>query len=148
MLPPAPGPATAAITVHGQTVDEQTRCVHYRSALDVVAIRFHCCRRFYPCHRCHAEAETHPATQWPRDEWEHPAILCGVCRGVLSIRSYQAVHACPACGAPFNDACAAHAPLYFEAAPLESVLPESVLPDPINQVSAPGHAVPPAAPSR
>jgi uncharacterized CHY-type Zn-finger protein len=108
----APAPETTP-TVHGQTVDDQTRCVHYRSAVDVVAIQFHCCRRFYPCYQCHAQAEPHPATQWPADEWGHPAILCGVCRATISIRSYQAIHACPRCTAPFNDACALHADFYF-----------------------------------
>jgi uncharacterized CHY-type Zn-finger protein len=111
---PAPdGTPETAATVFGQTVDDQTRCVHYRSDVDVIAIQFHCCRRFYPCYRCHAEAETHPASQWPEAEWDHPAILCGVCRTTLSIHLYQSVHACPACSAPFNDGCALHAPLYF-----------------------------------
>lgn len=28
--------------VHGPTVDDQTRCVHYQTDLDVIAIRFAC----------------------------------------------------------------------------------------------------------
>jgi len=112
-MPSCPPNSAVPVTVFGQTVDDQTRCVHYRSAVDVVAIQFHCCLRFYPCYRCHAEAETHPASQWPEARFDHPAILCGVCHETLSIRLYQSVHACPACAAPFNDACALHAPLYF-----------------------------------
>ena len=100
--------------IHGQTVDAQTRCVHYRSELDIVAIRFVCCGRVYPCYQCHAAGETHAAQLWPADLWTEQAILCGVCRGTLSIADYRAATACPACGAAFNDGCRAHAHLYFD----------------------------------
>ncbi len=33
----------AQIIVKGKLVDDQTRCVHYRSTLDVIAIKFKCC---------------------------------------------------------------------------------------------------------
>ncbi len=100
--------------VHGRTVDGETRCVHYGTVLDVVAIRFRCCDRYYPCFSCHAEAETHPVLRWPTDKWQENAILCGVCRTELSIVSYRAAAVCPACGAGFNPGCATHFPLYFE----------------------------------
>ena len=100
--------------IHGQIVDAQTRCVHYRSALDVVAIQFFCCRRFYPCHQCHAAGETHAARLWPADRWAEHAILCGVCHSTLSIDAYRTASACPSCGAAFNDGCSAHAHLYFD----------------------------------
>ena len=99
---------------HGQTVDAQTRCVHYRSELDIVAIKFFCCGRFYPCYQCHAAGETHAARLWPAALWAEQALLCGVCRGTLSIADYRATTACPACGAAFNDGCRAHAHLYFD----------------------------------
>ena len=47
--------------VYGQTIDDQTRCVHYGTPADVVAIKFFCCRRYYPCHRCHEDSAGHPA---------------------------------------------------------------------------------------
>jgi len=99
--------------VYGPIVDDQTRCVHYRSALDVVAIKFACCRRYYACFQCHAESESHPAGQWPEAEWAEQAVLCGVCRVEMSIRSYRAAHSCPSCSAEFNDGCRLHAHLYF-----------------------------------
>lgn len=102
--------------VFGRTVDGQTRCVHYGSALDVVAIRFHCCRRYYPCHRCHAETAGHPAEVWPAAEHEDPAVLCGVCGRELSVRAYLEAATCPHCAAPFNPGCRLHAHLYFAAA--------------------------------
>jgi uncharacterized CHY-type Zn-finger protein len=102
------------IPVYGPVVDDHTRCVHYRTSVDVVAIRFHCCDRYYPCHLCHSETETHSATQWPVAERSARAVLCGVCRYELTITEYLGVTACPACAAPFNERCSLHAHLYFE----------------------------------
>lgn len=100
--------------VLGPTVDDETRCIHYRTDLDVIAIRFACCGEFYPCHLCHAETADHPAQQWPvADRGEH-AVLCGVCRATLTIADYLASDSCPRCAAAFNPGCALHAPLYFE----------------------------------
>jgi uncharacterized CHY-type Zn-finger protein len=105
---------SASPVVHGATVDDQTRCIHYRTELDVVAIKFACCGRYYPCHACHAEAESHAARRWPRGAGGEPAILCGVCRSELTIDAYRATDVCPACGAAFNPGCRLHAHLYFD----------------------------------
>jgi uncharacterized CHY-type Zn-finger protein len=121
-----PGTATSGLTgqpvrprVHGRTIDAATRCVHYNGPTDIVAIRFRCCDRFYPCFACHAEAETHPALRWAPGEWAERAILCGACGHTLSIEEYRGVSGCPACGSAFNDGCRLHAHLYFEVpAPL------------------------------
>ncbi|MFE7630397.1 CHY zinc finger protein [Kocuria sp. NPDC057446] len=102
--------------VLGRPVDEQTRCVHYRTALDVIAIKFRCCREYYPCHLCHQETAGHPAAQWPVEEYDTEAVLCGVCGHELSVREYLAVEGCPRCAARFNPGCALHADLYFEPA--------------------------------
>jgi uncharacterized CHY-type Zn-finger protein len=101
--------------VLGRPVDDQTRCVHYRTALDVVAIRFRCCQEFYPCHLCHQESAGHAAVQWPIEEYGTAAVLCGVCKAELAINEYLAVDACPRCAAPFNPGCRSHAQLYFQA---------------------------------
>jgi len=37
-------------TVRGVDVGPETRCRHYDSELDVIAIRFPCCETFYPCY--------------------------------------------------------------------------------------------------
>lgn len=99
--------------VSGDTVDAQTRCRHYHTALDIVAIQFYCCGRFYPCLHCHAESESHPIVPWPADRLDHPAILCGVCSARLAITAYTAAAACPECGAAFNPRCAQHSGVYF-----------------------------------
>lgn len=99
--------------VHGPTVDEQTRCIHYATPLDVIAIRFACCGEYYPCHLCHEESADHPAHPWPADSDDVRAILCGQCWSELTIGEYRVATGCPRCGAPFNPRCAAHHPIYF-----------------------------------
>ena len=103
--------------VYGQTTDDMTRCVHYATAFDIVAIKFKCCGRYYPCFQCHADGETHPAERWPEAEWSEQAILCGQCRTELTITEYRRATACPSCGAAFNERCSLHAHLYFDVPP-------------------------------
>ncbi|MBB5750296.1 CHY zinc finger protein [Micrococcus sp. TA1] len=99
--------------VLGRLVDDQTRCVHYRTSLDVVAIKFRCCDQYYPCHLCHQETSGHPAVPWPVSEHDTSAVLCGVCKTELAIRDYLSVDCCPHCSARFNPGCRLHAHLYF-----------------------------------
>ncbi|WP_295012113.1 CHY zinc finger protein [uncultured Microbacterium sp.] len=110
-------PSDPRRTMRGRPVDAQTRCVHYRTALDIVAIRFACCGEYYPCHACHEETADHPARTWPADRRDATAILCGACGAELSIAAYLAVTACPRCGTGFNPRCALHADLYFAPQP-------------------------------
>ncbi|MFK3669528.1 CHY zinc finger protein [Leifsonia aquatica] len=98
----------------GPTVDDETRCIHYRTELDVIAIRFACCGEYYPCHLCHAEAADHPAHAWPEGSGAERAVLCGVCGDELTIAAYLGVEGCPACGAAFNPGCKLHRHLYFD----------------------------------
>jgi len=101
--------------VYGVNVGPETRCEHYDGETDVIAIRFACCNRFYPCHACHDAVADHDAAVWPREAFDEPAVLCGVCGTVLSINTYlQAESACPNCGAAFNPGCEQHHALYFE----------------------------------
>ncbi|HEU0196413.1 MAG TPA: CHY zinc finger protein [Nevskiaceae bacterium] len=103
-----------AAVIHGAPVDAQTRCVHYASPLDVVAIRFACCGDYYPCYRCHEAYAGHAAQVWPASAFDTRAVLCGVCRYEMTIREYLAARACPHCHAPFNPRCSLHASRYFE----------------------------------
>ncbi len=103
--------------VLGQVVDAQTRCAHYNTDLDVIAIRFFCCREYYPCHLCHAEVPgQHEAKGWPVTEYDARAVMCGVCEHELSIAGYLARADCPGCGARFNPGCKLHTDRYFSPA--------------------------------
>lgn len=99
--------------VYGPAVDEHTRCIHYRTELDVIAIRFACCGRYYPCHLCHEQTAGHLARPWPAGSGDVRAVLCGECWSELTVAAYVAADACPRCGAGFNPRCALHHPLYF-----------------------------------
>ena len=101
--------------VRGLELDPETRCAHWRSPLDVVAIKMRCCGVYYACRDCHDALSSHPAEVWPRAEWSEPAVLCGACGTELSVNAYLACdNRCPACAATFNPGCKLHHHLYFE----------------------------------
>lgn len=101
--------------VKGKLADEQTRCVHYHSMLDVIAIKFKCCGEYYPCFQCHEEETAHAPEIWKKEEWDEKAILCGVCGLEMTIRQYvSSNNQCPGCNAAFNPGCSRHYHLYFE----------------------------------
>lgn len=103
------------VAVFGVAVDDETRCAHYDTDRDVVAIRFACCERFYPCHACHDAVADHDPARWPRERFDEPAVLCGVCGTTLSVATYlDCEHECPECGHAFNPGCEAHADRYFD----------------------------------
>ncbi len=103
------------VLVLGLKVDPQTRCQHWQSPLDVIAIKMHCCGAYYACKDCHEALADHPITVWPRDQWETKAVLCGVCKTELTIADYLASgYECPACRAPFNPGCRKHYEFYFK----------------------------------
>jgi uncharacterized CHY-type Zn-finger protein len=101
---------------HGVSLDPQTRCAHWHSALDIIAIKMRCCGKYYACRECHDELESHTVQVWPKAEWDQPAILCGACRTELSVRHYMDCgNVCSSCNAGFNPGCRTHYHLYFEA---------------------------------
>lgn len=102
--------------VFGVELDAETRCAHYKSPRDVIAIRMKCCGEYYACRECHDALARHPAEVWPQAEWDQAGALCGVCGSELTIRQYlDCGNTCPHCGAGFNPGCRNHYHLYFEA---------------------------------
>lgn len=100
--------------VFGVSVDPETRCAHYGEEYDVLALRFGCCERFYPCFRCHEAVAGHEAEPWPSDRFGEVAALCGRCGTALTAATYlDAGPSCPACGGVLNPGCADHAHRYF-----------------------------------
>ncbi|WP_135852212.1 CHY zinc finger protein [Halorussus salinus] len=105
--------------IHGQSirgveVGPETRCAHYDSERDVVALRFACCEAYFPCFRCHDAVADHEAERLSVESGE-AAVLCGVCGSGLTPREFvDGEHRCPDCGAAFNPGCGDHYDLYFE----------------------------------
>lgn len=99
--------------VYGSIIDEQTRCVHYHSNEDIIAIKFRCCGKYYPCYRCHDDQEDHAIIPWGTDEYDAYAILCGVCRRAHTISEYMNTDRCLKCSSKFNEGCKHHHHIYF-----------------------------------
>ncbi len=104
--------------VKGISLDSNTRCFHYHSPTDIIAIKMRCCGTYYACIDCHAALAGHAPQVWPRDQWHQKAVLCGGCGLEMSVLEYMASeNHCPGCGLPFNPGCRNHYHLYFETVP-------------------------------
>ncbi|MGJ9382619.1 CHY zinc finger protein [Salipaludibacillus sp. CF4.18] len=102
------------VEVMGKVKDKETRCVHYHSELDRVAMKFYCCNMYYSCIHCHIESTDHPVSRWPLEEFDEKAVLCGACGAELTIHDYiDGGASCPTCQAAFNPGCERHHHLYF-----------------------------------
>ena len=100
--------------VLGKTIDHQTRCIHYHTVNDIIAIKFKCCEHYYPCYECHQEVAGHEPEQWGKEERDTKAVLCGACGHELTINEYMKCgNVCPDCHAPFNPNCSKHYEHYF-----------------------------------
>ncbi|MFJ7666452.1 CHY zinc finger protein [Lysinibacillus sp. NPDC097195] len=100
--------------IFGAIIDNETRCVHYHTEKDIIAIKFACCERYYPCYKCHEEHAKHAIKRWQPSQFQIKAILCGHCKEELTIHTYMQSPSCPKCHAVFNDRCKNHYPIYFE----------------------------------
>jgi uncharacterized CHY-type Zn-finger protein len=103
--------------IFGLELDPQTRCAHYHSPLDIIAIKMKCCDRYYACKDCHDAMADHPIQVWPVSERDQTAVMCGACNAQLTIEQYLACsNICPACQAHFNPGCRNHYHFYFQIA--------------------------------
>lgn len=100
----------------GVDVDPQSRCAHWHSAVDVVAMRFKCCRKFLGCRTCHDTVDGHSAELWdPMADPDEVVALCGVCHSEFTLTDYLPTRdVCPKCRAAWNPGCVGHRHLYFK----------------------------------
>ena len=103
------------VEIKGTNVERQTRCAHYKTDFDVIALKFKCYDDWFPCFECHAENTNHAAEVWSKNEFNEKAVLCGVCGLMLEITEYLNCRStCPKCESSFNPRCANHYHLYFQ----------------------------------
>jgi uncharacterized CHY-type Zn-finger protein len=103
------------IEVRGVGVDTLTRCAHYNSPLDVLAIKMKCCGEYFACKDCHDALAGHPLEPWPSERRDELALLCGRCGAGLTIARYlESATQCSFCKARFNPHCSDHHRYYFE----------------------------------
>lgn len=101
--------------VRGAVLDNETRCAHYHSETDRIAIKFYCCDTYFPCYECHEEAGCGKPSVWPTEKFYKKAVLCGACGYELTIGEYlDGKSACPECQASFNPGCSLHRHFYFQ----------------------------------
>jgi len=115
------------IDVRGLDLDSKTRCRHYHTKRDVIAIKCSCCLTYYACHACHLALADHSLVPWPDHSDDTEAVLCGVCGLELGIGEYLVgAEACPRCHAEFNPKCALHHDWYFHlpSSKIDRVKPE------------------------
>ena len=109
-------PPQARPQILGIALDSQTRCAHYRTPVDIIAIKMKCCLTYYACKDCHETLAYHATDVWRRDEWDSLAVLCGACGLEMTVSEYlECSNRCPACDAHFNPLCSKHYHHYFEA---------------------------------
>jgi len=107
-----------AVPLRGVGVDAETRCAHYDTVRDVVALRFPCCDAYFPCFRCHDAVTDHDSERVPRGAFDEPAVICGLCGTTFSVRTYlDCEDTCPDCDGSFNPGCRRHHDRYFDADP-------------------------------
>lgn len=102
--------------VYGDIVDDKTRCLHYHLELDVIAIKFRCCGKYYPCYKCHAGHSSHEIDRWPEAELAtERVVLCGECKSELTFAEYALGDSqCVRCGVRQNPGCRLHYGIYFD----------------------------------
>ena len=99
--------------VFGLEIDEETRCLHYHSDLDIVALKCWVCQDYFSCYQCHDALRDHPFVAYPSKQKSDKVVLCGACRAELTIQDYQEKMACSFCQRQFNPACQKHHSIYF-----------------------------------
>lgn len=100
--------------VKGNVIDNETRCSHYHTEKDRVAIKFYCCKTYFSCYLCHKEAGCGQLQTWPKNKFNQKGILCGACGEEMTINAYlKSSDNCPNCQAAFNPNCSVHKHYYF-----------------------------------
>lgn len=102
------------IEVHGCLLDQESRCVHYHSKLDIISLQCYNCKKYYACYSCHDSIENHSFDPYPLSLIYDKPILCGVCYQGLTYQEYQETLSCPSCFSPFNPGCQKHKERYFK----------------------------------
>ena len=91
--------------INGLLVDNESRCQHYHSPLDIVALKCYDCQKYYACYQCHDHIEDHRFRAYPCHIRQDKVVICGVCLHEMTIENYQKSISCSHCHSRFNPAC-------------------------------------------
>lgn len=100
--------------VYGNNIDPETRCLHYSTVLDRIALKFKCCRTYYSCYKCHERIADHAPEVFQKEDKDCKVILCGSCGFEMTLLEYLECNSkCPKCYVSFNPGCKKHLFHYF-----------------------------------
>ncbi|EGW30027.1 uncharacterized protein SPAPADRAFT_144251 [Spathaspora passalidarum NRRL Y-27907] len=104
------------LTLKGQLVDKHSRCIHYHTTIDIIALKYKCCQTYYPCFQCHQELTNHKVEKYNLTDLESiKVVLCGECYNELLFDEYKNNQMkCVYCHHEFNPGCSLHYDLYFD----------------------------------
>lgn len=97
--------------IWGRLLDNEGRCIHWHSKLDVIANRCALCGKYYACYKCHDLAEDHAFVPYPINS-SSKIVMCGVCGYQFTYKHYQEIKVCDRCKSPFNPRCSLHQSIY------------------------------------
>lgn len=118
--------------IKGQLVDDETRCTHWHSKLDILGLKFACCdNNYWTCYECHQELAGHPIERIKIAKHSTlKVVICGVCKSQLTWDEYQRYAnennskayddsvcsklSCIHCDSLFNPGCKLHYDIYFQ----------------------------------
>ncbi|MBO0422426.1 hypothetical protein BCR22_07645 [Enterococcus plantarum] len=102
------------IKIFGATIDNEGRCLHYHSPVDIVGNKCYFCKKYYACFHCHDEQEDHLFLAWPISKQPNEkVVVCGVCQTEMTASEYKKQTECFHCGHLFNRNCLDHRQIYF-----------------------------------
>ncbi len=70
----------------GIDLDQEYRCLHYHTPLDIVGLKCAFCQTYYACYHCHDQLTDHAFV--PTGHQETSPVICGHCRKLLSLAEY------------------------------------------------------------
>ncbi|MCB5153661.1 CHY zinc finger protein [Streptococcus mutans] len=101
------------VTIYGDLIDKETRCIDYHGPTDIVALKCFACQKYYPCFLCHNRHETHNFQAYLEKLKKDKVVFCGSCQRELTIEAYKEKGTCPFCHHLFNPNCKVHYNHYF-----------------------------------
>lgn len=110
----------STIQVFGSIYDNETRCTHWHTDKDIIALKFACCGKYWPCYQCHNSCMEGPLRKYAVVESAVKVVLCGSCAEEMTFQEYiDCDYACKKCHGEFNPGCKLHYGIYFDLRAME-----------------------------
>ena len=95
--------------IYGLVIDQDGRCIHYHSKLDIVANKCSICHKYWACYECHNQLSNHNFGPYNPN---FISVLCGHCQQRFTYKDYELIRSCSSCLQAFNPKCSLHKGIY------------------------------------